>query len=234
MNREWGESSDLRSSSQRVIAIVLVISGHLGLWILLLRPVVAWRDPVSIVGNKSQALELRFMHTLQSSSQGPSFQTHHSIRSAVPSRITLSARSSKQPAVRSASPFDQQSRGTASANEVLSITVPEPSAKHGSSNDGGFLERLHNAQRSHSIHGVPGSDTHYAHGIHLVDPMNQGIGAVMRTTQRAFGITSSHCVDVDVWRHLTPQELSARHISLDDVDKADAKYRCNDPPGLHF
>jgi hypothetical protein len=64
--------------------------------------------------------------------------------------------------------------------------------------------------------------------------MKQGIGAVMRTAQRAFGIANNHCIDVDVWRHLAPQELSARHISLSDVDKVDEKYRCDDPPGLHF
>jgi len=96
------------------------------------------------------------------------------------------------------------------------------------------MDRLHNAQRSYSVHREPGTDTAYAPGVHFVDPMKQGMGAVMRTAQRAFGITSSHCIDVDVWRHLTPQELSARHISLDDVDSVDEKYRCNDPPGLHF
>jgi hypothetical protein len=81
---------------------------------------------------------------------------------------------------------------------------------------------------------VPGSDTPFAPGIHLVDPMSQGIGAAMRTAQRAFGIKNSHCIDVDVWRHLTPQELSARHVSPGDVDKVDEKYACNEPPGLHF
>jgi len=119
-------------------------------------------------------------------------------------------------------------------DEVLSTAVPASNANDGSSKDAGFFERLRNAQRSHSVHGVPGSDTTYAPGIHLVDPMDQGIGAIMRTIQRGFGITTSHCVDVDVWRHLTPQELIARHISPDDVDRVVEKYKCNDPPGLHF
>lgn len=103
-----------------------------------------------------------------------------------------------------------------------------------STGDGGFQERLRNAQRSYSVHGVPGSGTPYAPGIHLVDPMSQGLGAVMRTAQRAFGIKNSHCIDVDAWRQLTPQELSARHISPGDVDSVDEKYGCNKPPGLHF
>lgn len=234
MSRERGKSADLRASCLRVAVLVLVITYHLGLWMLLLRPVVAWHDRALIVGSKSPVLQLRFMHVLHPSSQRPPLPTLPSVRSAVRSRAKLSARSSKPPAAGQPPISDQQSHRPASTDEAISAAVTDPSANDGSSNDGGFLERLHDAQRSDLVHQVPGSDTTYAPGIHLVDPMNQGIGAIMRTTQRAFGITSSHCVDVAVWRHLTPQELSARHISPDDVDKADAKYRCNDPPGLHF
>ncbi|MEO7066734.1 MAG: hypothetical protein ABI114_07480 [Rhodanobacter sp.] len=107
-------------------------------------------------------------------------------------------------------------------------------SKGNPTSDTGFQARLHDAQRSRVVRGVPGSDTPFVAGIHFVDPMQQGIGAVMRTAQRAFGITNSHCVDVDVWRHLTPQELSARYISPSDVDKVDEKYHCNKPSGLSF
>jgi hypothetical protein len=100
--------------------------------------------------------------------------------------------------------------------------------------DSAFMARLHAAKRADLVHGVPGSDTTYARGIHLTDSMQQGIGAVMRTTQRAFGITSRQCIDVDVWKHLTPRQLSARHVSPDDVARAEAKYHCDAPLGLHF
>jgi hypothetical protein len=100
--------------------------------------------------------------------------------------------------------------------------------------DSAFMARLHAAKRADLVHGVPGSDTTYARGIHLTDSMQQGIGAVMRTTQRAFGITSRQCIDVDVWKHLTPGQLSARHVSPDDVARAEAKYHCDAPLGLHF
>jgi hypothetical protein len=100
--------------------------------------------------------------------------------------------------------------------------------------DGGFHARLRRAQRAHDVHGLPGFHTSLVPGIHLVDPMDQGLGAVMRTAQRALGIRSSHCINVDVWRQLTPKELSTRHLSPDDVDKAEEKYHCNRPPGLRF
>jgi len=64
--------------------------------------------------------------------------------------------------------------------------------------------------------------------------MSQGIGAVMRTVQRAFGVRNSRCIDAEAWRHLTPRELSARHVSPGDVDKVDEKYGCSKPLGLRF
>jgi hypothetical protein len=140
-----------------------------------------------------------------------------------------SARSSKPPAIQPAVHVDAQSyetRSTGARNRDAS--------EDDSTSDGGFRERLRNAQHAYAVHGVPGSDTPSAPGIHLVDPMSQGMGAVMRTVQRAFGIKNSHCIDADVWRHLAPRELSARHVSPGDVDKVDEKYDCNEPPGLHF
>lgn len=113
--------------------------------------------------------------------------------------------------------------------------VPEQlSGTYTNAGDGGFHERLSNAQHLQDIHGVPGSDTRVAPGLELTRPMNQGIGAVMRNTQRLFGIPSRHCVDVEVWQHLSPDELSARHLSPLDVRRETEKYDCNQPLGLHF
>jgi hypothetical protein len=64
--------------------------------------------------------------------------------------------------------------------------------------------------------------------------MNQGVGAVMRNAQRLFGITDHHCIDVEVWQSLSPEALSARHLSPSDVRGEDEKYNCNRPLGLSF
>lgn len=98
--------------------------------------------------------------------------------------------------------------------------------------DGGFHQRLLQAQRAYAIHGVPGSALPRVAGVHLSDPGNQGIGAVARQAQQLFGVADRHCIDVDAWRHLTPRELSARHISPNEVDRVDQAYQCNQPPGL--
>jgi hypothetical protein len=229
VSEEPGKSSSLRESSYRVAVLVVVISCHLGLLMLLLRPLVFYRDATPLVGNNPLALKLRFFQAPQPSLPHPALPAHRLIAPAGHSRTTLSVRSSKPPAVQQAAHINAQ------PYEARSTNARNPdTSEDDSTSDGGFRERLRHAQHSYSVHGVPGSDAPFAPGIHLVDPMSQGIGAVMRAAQRAFGIKNNHCIDVDVWRHLTPQELSARHISPGDVDKVDEKYDCNEPPGLHF
>jgi hypothetical protein len=209
----------LRESSYRITILVVVIGCHLGLLMPLLRPVIFRRDATPVAGNNPLVLRLRLFRP-------PPLSLPPPVQSSI---TTPSARPSRSPAVQQAAHVDAQPYETRSTKARNRDTSEEDS-----SSDGGFQERLHTAQRSYSVHGVPGSDTPFAPGIHLVDPMSQGIGAVMRKAQRAFGIKNSHCIDVDVWRHLTPQELSARHISPGDVDELDEKYGCNEPPGLRF
>lgn len=227
MKDDSGQSSSLRESSRRVTIMVLVISGHLGLLMLLLRPAILHLDTTPMVRNNWHALKLRFFRPSQSSHQ--TLSAHRLIAPAVHRRTAPPAGSSKPLTVQQAAHAD------APPYPLRSIhTLTPDTSEENSTSDGGFQARLRHAQRSYSVRGLPGSDTHFAPGIHLVDPMNQGIGAVMRATQRAFGIKNRHCIDVDVWRHLTPQELSARHISPGDVDETDEKYGCSKPPGLHF
>ncbi|WP_430390674.1 hypothetical protein [Dyella sp. 20L07] len=116
----------------------------------------------------------------------------------------------------------------------LSVTPDQYTSNQISTEDGGLRNRISKAQRSQDIRGVPGSDTPVAPGIALTNPMNQGIGSVVRSTQRLFGVTERHCIDVDVWQHLTPDELKARNLSAADVAKQSEKYNCNRPMGLNF
>jgi hypothetical protein len=227
VKEEPGKSSSLRESSYRVAVLVVVIGYHLGLLMLLLRPVVFYRDTTPGVGNDPHVLKLRFLRPPPL--PHPTLPAHHPVAPAAHSHATPSAGPSEPLAAQ------QAARVNARPHETRSAIAGDPDASEdGSTGDGGFQERLRHAQRSHSVRGVPGSDTPSAPGIRLIDPMSQGIGAVMRTARRAFGIKNRHCIDVDVWRHLTPQELSARHIPPGGVDKVDEKYDCNRPPGLRF
>ncbi|NMW23502.1 hypothetical protein HFP05_03535 [Rhodanobacter denitrificans] len=229
VREEPGKSSSLRESSYRVAVLVVVIGCHLGLLMLLLRPVIFYRSTTPVVRGNPLVLKLRFLRPPQPSWPHPALPVHRPVRSAGHGHATSSARPSRPPAVQQAAQVDVQPHETRSTSARNQDTGEDDST-----GDGGFQERLRHAQHAQSVRGVPGSDTPSAPGIHLVDPMSQGIGALMRTAQRAFGIKNRHCIDVEVWRHLTPQELSARHVSPGEVDKVDEKYDCNEPPGLHF
>jgi hypothetical protein len=93
---------------------------------------------------------------------------------------------------------------------------------------------MFDTKQSQRVRGVPGSDRSIAPGLELANPMTQGIGSVIRSTKRLFGVTDHHCIDVDVWRHMSEDELIQRHLNSADVEKASAKYNCDRPLGLNF
>lgn len=221
-------------SRRRIVALVIAIGGHIGFGLLLLRPAPIWRSSMKRGSGTTSALELRFIRTSRALLEPPETVVRPEPRSAS-NRISPAKRSAPSRAISLMPRHGSQSKEKQTASGRLMVRVPDVRGVEGNPGyDGGFIARLRAAKRADVIHGVPGSDASYVPGIHLVDPMNQGIGAVLRKAQRAFGITSSHCVDVDVWSHLTPEQLSARHVSPRDVARVEARYHCNEPPGLHF
>lgn len=216
-----------RESGRRVAAMVIVLSGHLGLLMLMLRPAISDGSATAVTRNNSPALNLRFVRQPRPASFRLALRA---------SRLVASTPGTHGTSTRT--PSAQRAASAAAASETPSTSTPTPPGQYvsneASTSDGGFQDRLRNAQRSYKVRGLPGSDPPYVAGIHLINPMNQGIGAVMRKAQRLFGVANRHCIDVEAWRQLTPQELSARHITPDDVDKVDEKYDCNRPPGLSF
>ncbi len=224
---ERDRSGNLRESGHRVAVMVVVISCHLGLLMLLLRPVISYRNATPAARNNSPALNLRFIRQPRPASLRMALPASQTVVSALRAHATPSRRPPVQRAAHVVAPFETHSTGAPT-------TSSQYAGNGASTSDGGFQERLRNAQHSYAVRGVPGSDTPYVPGIRLINPMNQGIGAVMRKAQRLFGVANRHCIDVEAWRQLTPQELSARHISPDDVDRVDEKYDCNRPSGLSF
>ena len=221
-------------SWRRIAALVIAISGHIGLGLLLLRPAPVWRSSIKRGGGTTSVLELRFIQASGSIVEPSARGVRPEPRGAF-SRIRPVKRSALSPAMSVMPRHGPQSNEKQTASGRLVVRIPDTHGVEGNPGyDSGFMARLRAAKRAGVVRGVPGSDTSYVSGIRLIDPMDQGIGAVLRTTQRAFGITSSHCIDVDVWSHLTPHQLSARHVSPRDVTRVEAKYHCNEPLGLHF
>ena len=215
-----------RPSARRVAAMAVAIGCHAALLVAMLRPATFEPDTPSPIDTRASALALRLIPRPQVRPSRAETPVHRAVSKGHTAphpapRTVLDA--GPQPAPPSPEPSPQRppapDHGT---NDSVSIS------------DGGFQERLLNAQNAGHLRGVPGSDRRIAPGIRLINPMNQGVDAVMRSTQRLFGVTSSHCVDAEVWEHLTPEERIARHISAADIKAMNDKYECNRPKGLNF
>lgn len=59
-----GKSSNFREASRRVTVLVVVIGGHLGLLMLLLRPVIFPPAATPVIRDNLQVLKLRFIQPL--------------------------------------------------------------------------------------------------------------------------------------------------------------------------
>lgn len=231
-------------SFRRVVAMTIAIAGHLVLLALILRPSSGRINVTHVVEDPEAAIELRLIPARRNTLPALPLHSDHP---RIPSR---SIRADKLHAAHvpanPGKPINESrsSPGSSTASlapTLTTVVAPDqpaaagyPTADKGAPGDGGFSKQLLDAQDSRHVHGVPGSDTHIAPGIQLTDPTSQGIGALMRNTQRLFGITNRHCIDVEIWASLTPDELVARHLSPADVKRANEKYDCHRPLGLNF
>lgn len=228
MGRARVEARKPGMSARRIVAMAVALACHLVLLLELLRPATPQADKPVAMESRAANLTLRFVSPSQ---PAPAPLAVPVLRMApVTRKAPLPARPATQVAARPPS---------AAAPDAPAVAMP-PAAPVGDTadqtgvGDGGFQRQLRDAQHAQDIQGVPGSDRPVVKGIVMTDPMDQGVGAVMRSAQRLFGVTSGHCIDVQAWQQLSPDELIARHLTEADVAAESEKYHCNQPPGLHF
>lgn len=232
MNAKQGRAGRLRATARRIAVFVIVIGCHLGLLVLVSGQALGGPEATGSTATNTDVIKLHFFRESTRSSSPVSVTTPTRYRAALQHSKTVPQKAAAASAAKRVSGMDAQASGQSRPG-----APPIPLGHgfvEGTTNDGGFQQRLRDAKPSYGAPRLPGSDTPVVAGIRLVDPMEQGIGAVMRKTQRLFGIKNSHCIDVETWRSLTPQELSARHVSPVDIERIDERYACNAPPGLFF
>jgi hypothetical protein len=245
-------------SPRRIVALVVAIACHAGILVVMLRPTASvfltQHEPLV---TEARTLELRLIPAVPAALENPTGKraAANQTVSSTPSSLATPLREAAHEASRKAVPPAEQARST----ELVSRTQPQPQptpfpaanppgtahtpnpanttpqpfpGTNPTIADGGFQQRLDDAQRAGTTHGVPGSDMRRAPAIQLINPMDQGVGAVMRSTQRLFGIPDRHCIDVEVWRSLSQDERNARHVSPSEIKAMDEKYSCNKPMGL--
>ena len=233
------KANDVRLSLRRITALAAAIAAHISVLMVMLEPATPGTLVPRPARPESRVLEVRFISAAppirrplaRPSMPVPDARLTRTYASTAP-RAGLR---NKRPASPSPSPSPGPtvlSPPSTASDTAAAAAHADPASIPTSAADGGFQQRLRDAQQAGNIHGVPGSDTRHSPGVQLIDPMNRGIGSVMRTTQRLFGIPSSHCIDVEVWRSLSQDERNARHISPSQITAMDEKYSCNKPMGL--
>jgi hypothetical protein len=217
------------------MAMAVTIGCHLGLLMVLLQPATHHADIPAVVENDAATLKVQFISLPRST---PAPQAAPAPRSVltVPGKASVKEVASppSQRVAHAATQSSAANTAEVAPQSVTPATTDQYANNQVATGDGGFQERLLNAQHAQDIRGVPGSDRPVVPDVELIDPRDQGVGAVMRGTQRLFGITNRHCIDVGVWENLTLDELKARRLSPADVKRAAEKYNCNRPLGLSF
>lgn len=238
MQVEGSKSEGLALCARRVAAMVVAMGCHLVLLLGVLRPAAPRTEAAVTMESSDATLKVRFVQQRAASAS----LTLSALRSGMHTPVA----NRRVPAMEKLSPSASRSAHVAARSVEASTSIIPPNAYPSSaaptpyastqtpSEDGGFRDRMSDAQHSQGIRGVPGSDRRVVQGIQLTDPMNQGIGAVVRSAQRLFGVTNRHCIDVEVWQQLSPEELIARHLTEEDVKNESEKYECNRPKGLNF
>lgn len=223
-------------SAHRVAAMAVAISVHIGLIALLLRPAADHREALPPAESDAPTLKLRFIERPRAATAPPvrASLLSKDLTSGVQQKQTRTVPAPSRPSISAAAPFAAPTSTRMPPAQAVRAapTPPNPYTSETPATDGGFAERLRNAQHAYDVHGVPGSDKRFVQGIQLTDPMNQGIGSLARRVQRLFGVPNHHCIDVDVWQNLSVDELIARHLTRGDVEKENQKYQCNRPLGL--
>jgi hypothetical protein len=236
MRMEEGKRKGHHLSARRVLATAVALGCHIVMLMALLRPAEPANDKPVRLENRGSVLKARF---ISKPSATPMVGASMTSRSVGSSKASMKARVPPpvQHVARRATPAYQSAVTNAPLPAAISVSpaadAPDTN-DHSLAEDGGFRDRMSDAQNAQRIRGVPGTDRRVAPGIDLTAPMDQGIGSVMRNAQRLFGVPNRHCIDVDVWRHLSPDQLKDRHLTAADVERESDKYQCNRPPGLNF
>jgi hypothetical protein len=227
------ERAYTRVSACRILALAVAVGGHCVVLVALLMPA----TPANVQGAISQ------MHDAQIkvrwvSSRSP-VATQRAATASVANATIRGARPrsprANRPDVANAAPSDIAAEPPSRIMLPNTLALPgQRSASSGTVADAGFQDRVHDAQHSRDVRGIPGSDRRIVRGIALTDPRKQGLGSLLRNVQRLFGITQHACMDVDAMRQLTTEELAARHLTQEDLDRQADKYQCNEPLGQHF
>jgi hypothetical protein len=215
MSQTLKDREALRRS--RVATMVAVLLIHAGFLVLLLLPAGAWRWRASKRATvRMDVLSLRFIAMppklpARPRRPAPRRAPAPSHRSGAAASVVAQKRTNRPPAPEHEVP----SLRKVTAGNTLGYV---PGGGRFAADPGYARDNVHLPGGTQPVHGMP--------VFRMVDPKMQGIAGAVRRVQRLFGVPDSHCVDVDVWRHMTVAERLAKHIDDARIEQTAADYQC--------
>lgn len=202
----------------RVVSIAAVLALHVGFLMVLLAPATRWRwNGGRRSPSAADTLQVRLIALPPPRHVVAPPPPHRSRVAPLPKTPLLSVRRTQQAPVLaiSASVASSPPEPVASTNAAPSY-VPGGGRFGASSGYGSSDTRLPGSAAP--VRGAP--------VFPMADPRMQGIAGVARVVQSLFGIPDHHCVEVDAWRTLTPDQRLERHIDDAQIDDTAARYGC--------
>ncbi|GLQ96130.1 hypothetical protein [Dyella mobilis] len=215
-SREWLE---------RPVLLALVTLGHLGLLWVMLQPATPFQTDRSrrrIDDDGSMQLRFIHLHVAPPVAAKP-------VTLAAPAPIAhVPIRRSAPHVAPAALPETAAAPTPTMPSQLLDTSTPAPAAPGYVAGSNGFQQRLR-ASENASVPNVPGGDfVPGAPRIPMIEERSAGAMAV-HFIGYLFGAPHPHCVDVDTWRGMTPQQLIDAHVSQSDIDRIAAENGCVEP-----
>lgn len=209
------EREAFRWSCVATMAAVLLI--HAGFVLLLLLPAGAWRWRASKRATvRMDALSLRFIAMppklpARPRRPAPRRAPATSHRSGAAASVIAQKRTNRPPAP----DYEVPSLRRVTTGNTLAYV---PGGGRFAVDPGYARDNVHLPGSTQPVHGMP--------VFRMADPKMQGIAGAVRRVQRLFGVPDSHCMDVDVWRHMTVAERLAKHIDDARIEQTATDYQC--------
>jgi hypothetical protein len=207
----------------RSCAMALVLIGHLGVLMIMLRPAAPSKDVLeTVASNKRDAVQVRLLRRASAKTSA-----------VIPERGVATASRPAMPTYRATRQGQTSHNVTPmppSPDQTPLVLTPAVSSPSGTYVDGGasFQQNLRAAEQP-SIEKVPGGYQPRAPRFAMRDPRYQGVAGVVRLVQRLIlHAENPHCVDLNTWAGMSPAE-QAQHASLSEIEAIAEKYGCLEP-----
>jgi hypothetical protein len=204
---------------ERPLLLALVMLGHIGLLIVMLRPATPFRtsDNKRWIDDDTW-MQLRII-------RAPERHAATAIPAPTP---VIHTHTRSAPRIAHAAPEVQAPpEQTSHADTPVLYLAPAATGSY-IAGGAGFQQRLQASDQT-QIPTVPGdADVHGAPRFKMME--ERSIGArLVHIIGYLGGAVNSHCVDANTWQSMTPQQLIAAHVSQSDIQRAIAQNNCVEP-----